>query len=114
VAWLTPAALKGYAPAQLLLSRIYYTGRGVTQNTALALAWLKRAAQGGDAEARHQLGYWYSRGIVVKRNYLLAHVWFNLSAASGHPRGANDRAWVAQFMTRDQVKRAEAMARGMR
>ncbi len=114
VAWLRPAAEKGYTPAQLLLSRIYFAGRGVTQNTALSLAWLKRAARGGNASAMHQLGYWYSRGIVVKQNYLLAHVWFNLAAAAGYPRAAKDRAWVAQFLTRKQIKRAQAMAQGMK
>lgn len=45
VVWIEKSACEQFAAAQSLLGRLYYTGKGVPQNNALAFAWWSMANQ---------------------------------------------------------------------
>jgi TPR repeat protein len=59
IARLTFAAERGHAEAQRLLGRLYFEGRRVEQNSALATKWLETGAD-GSPESDRQLGIVYA------------------------------------------------------
>ena len=56
--------------SQLLLSKMYTLGVGVSKNYSKVFAWTKKAAEQGFVEAQYELGSMYSEGVVVTKNYL--------------------------------------------
>jgi TPR repeat protein len=52
----TPLAEQGHAGAQYMLGLIYFNGRAVPKDDALAEKWLRLAAEQGDADAQYLLG----------------------------------------------------------
>ncbi len=55
-------AVRGDVIAQIFLGAMYYEGRGVPQNDALAVKWFRRGAVRGYAEAQCTLGRMYGLG----------------------------------------------------
>lgn len=63
------------------------------------------------AEMYYQLGIRYAAGRGVERDYVSAHKWFNLAAMQGDARAKNERAAIAEEMSREQVFEAQRQAR---
>src|SRR5262249_57519770 len=55
----TALAQQGHAEAQVLLGRMYLTGRGVSKDPDTALKWFKAAAVQGNAAGAFLLGAMY-------------------------------------------------------
>ena len=78
VHWLKQAAKKKDARGEFWLGILYYTGKGVTQNSKLAAEWYRRAAERGYSRAQNNLAICYSSGTGVERNLGEAVKWYNL------------------------------------
>jgi TPR repeat protein len=111
VRWYRLAAEQGNAEAQYNLGVMYAYGHGVPQNYAEAAKWYRLAAEQGNAEAQTNLGVMYANGEGVLLDDTLAHMWSNLAAARGNSLAAENRAKVAERMTREQIAKAQWLAR---
>ncbi len=76
---------------------------------SFAKNWLCQA----DAEAEHftKLGIGASLGRDRAPDRVTAHKWFNIAAACGSQEAAHLRAELAMEMTRDEISRAQRLAR---
>ena len=109
--WYRLAADQGYASAQYNLGLMYDKGQGVPQDYAQAAKWYRLAADQGDASAQFVLGSMYGIGQGVPFDLILAHMWSNLAAAQGYEKGKKNRDTVAELMSREQIERAQELAR---
>lgn len=69
------------------------------------------AAAGGTTDALFELGMQYSSGRGVAIDLVEAHKWFNLSAMRGNEAAKTWRLELSQEMTRDQIAKAQKLAR---
>jgi len=78
------AADRGSAPAQYMLGKMYFTGRGVNcPMYQAAFTWFKQAASQGFVDAQFNLGAMYSEGQGVDRNDVESCKWFLVVVAKG-------------------------------
>jgi len=77
------AAEGGHARAQFYLGSCYDLGKGVAQDTKLAVEWYAQAAAQGYAKAQCNLGTCYELGNGVAQDSKLAVEWFAKAAAQG-------------------------------
>ncbi len=89
--WFKAAAKQGHAEAQLILSRIYFSGRPASfpLDYNKGLKWLKVAAEQGYAEAQYQLAERYYYGEHSKngeRDWPTAVEWHEAAARQGHAK----------------------------
>ena len=73
-------AEKGYALAQMKLSRRYEEGDGMPRNSEEALKWCRKAAEQGDPDAQYVMGLYYSNGRVVAKDKVEANRWLEKAA----------------------------------
>ena len=78
--WWHKSAEQGYAPAQFSLGRMYYLGKGVTQDYKEAVKWWRKSAKQSDADAQFGLGIMYYNGDGVIQDYKEAIKWYQKSA----------------------------------
>jgi peptidoglycan hydrolase-like protein with peptidoglycan-binding domain len=71
----------------------------------------KSLADRNDADAQYMLGYMYALGEGVVQDYIEAHKWLNIAASQGKDGARAARNKVARRMSRDQVNRAQQLAR---
>ena len=76
---------KGNAKAEFVLGRLYFFGRGVSQNYSKAFFWFKKSAFMKNTSGENALGFLYYHGKGVKRNYSKAAYWYKKSALQGNP-----------------------------
>ena len=111
VKWYRLAAEQGDAKAQHQLGVVYHFGRGVPQDYQEAVKWSKIAAEQGLAEAQYNLGLMYYHGEGIPQDYVLAYMWWNLSGSQGQKSARENRDILEEEMTRQQVAKAQEMAR---
>jgi uncharacterized protein len=104
---LPPIAAAGNPSAQATLGMMYNEGAGVLQDFGQAMKWWKLAAAQGNALAQISLGLRYS----VTQDFVRAGMWLNVAGAQGYPRADEFWAAVASRMTKDQIAKAQALAR---
>jgi uncharacterized protein len=105
------SAEQGNDNGQYNLGVMYMNGREVPQNYKEAVKWYRLAAEQGFPEAQDNLGYMYYTGQGVPQDYLLAHMWVNLAASSGAKNIARKREIVERKMTKQQIEKAQELAR---
>ena len=110
VKWYGKAAEQGDASAQTSLGFSYDKGLGVAANFAEAVKWYRKAADQGNADAQANLGIAYSRGEGVPENDIEAYKWSSLAAAQGNERGAEQRGFLAQSMSRGEIVEAQRLS----
>jgi len=110
VAWLERAAEDGDPAVLNQLADFYEAGEVLPQNSALALENYRRAAEGGAPAAQLAMARRYATGNGVPQDYVAAHVWANLAAAAGVPGAADERLVFAQFLSPEDLARAQAQA----
>ncbi len=76
-------ALKGHAGAEAMLGIMYFEGRGVDADPAIAAAWFMKSALKGHGSAQLALGALYARGRGVRRNVEEAYKWLSLAERHG-------------------------------
>jgi TPR repeat protein len=109
--WFRLGAEQGNVGAQLKLGFMYFSGRGVIQDYAEAANWYRQAAEQDYSPAQFNLGNMYLDGDGVIQDYVIAHMWINISAANGYASGSESRGVIEEFMTREQIAEAQALAR---
>jgi TPR repeat protein len=77
----TVLAEKGNAEAQVLLGRMYLTGRGVAKDPDAALRWFKAAAAQGNADGEFLLGSMY---LLPRSDTAEGLKWMRLAAEQGN------------------------------
>ena len=77
----TALAKQGQAEAQVLLGRMYLTGRGVPKDPDTALTWFKAAAVQGDADGAFLLGAMY---LLPRSDVPEGLRWVRLAAEHGN------------------------------
>jgi len=77
----TIVAEKGNAEAQILLGRLYLTGRGVSKDPDVAVKWFKTAAAQGNANAEFMLGSMY---LLPRSDVPQGLKWVRLAAEQGN------------------------------
>ena len=81
--WFAKAAEKGHLPAQYMLGRLYYDGKGLPRNLRKAARWFARAAGKGHASSQIMLGQMHYSGRGVPKDDKKALEWFRRAAAQG-------------------------------
>jgi TPR repeat protein len=76
-----PLADNGNAEAQVLIGRLYLTGRGVVKDPDMAIKWFSTAASQGNADAEFMLGSMY---LLPRSNTAEGLKWVRLSADHGN------------------------------
>lgn len=76
-----PLADKGNTDAQVLIGRLYLTGRGVVKDPDMAIKWFSTAAARGNADAEFMLGSMY---LLPRSNVSEGLKWVRLSAEQGN------------------------------
>ena len=109
-----PLAERGDAEAQYYLGSMYDRGIGVRQDYAKAAKWYRRAALLGDGDAKNNLGAMFINGHGVPQDYVRAHMWFSLAAAQDNEPAIENRVYVANQMTPNDLSKAERMAQEWR
>ena len=99
------------AESQYSLGTMYELGEGVTEDDKEAFKWFSLAASQGYAKAQNNLGYMYDLGEGVAQDNLRAYMWKDLAAAQGEIDAAEQRDELASRMTKEQLKKAQKMAR---
>ena len=69
------------------------------------------AAEQGHANAQFNLGDFYSLGEGVIQDDVYAHMWLNIAASSGNENAKKGREIVSEYMTKEQVAKAQELAR---
>jgi TPR repeat protein len=79
-----PAAERGHAEAQYLLSCLYRFGRGVPQDDIQAVEWCRKAAEQGILGAQCSLAEMYAEGQSVPKDYTQSAFWYRKAAEQGN------------------------------
>jgi len=85
-----PLAQRGDAVAQLDLGWMYFSGRGVPQDSKEAVRWYRAAAEQGEPNAQVNLGWMYDHGRGVPQDYTEAVRWYRAAAEQGDSGGQVD------------------------
>ena len=104
-------AEQGDAEAQFNLGQMYREGLEVAQNYKEAVKWYRLSAEQGDAVAQFNLGFMYGKGLGVPQDYVSAHMWWNLSDSNGHKSAVKNRNIVEKKMSKQQIEKAQELAR---
>jgi uncharacterized protein len=89
----------GDARAQAGLGYMYYTGRGVSRDSARAAALFQRAADKGEPTAQAFLAVMHFQADGLPRNLPLALMWLELATDGGQPETFELRGAIMQSMT---------------
>jgi TPR repeat protein len=86
VRWAQQAADAGYSngPLAVVLGWGYFTGNGVSQDTALAAKWYVEAARQGSADAMYRLSSMSRDGLGLPKDAHDAAGWMQQAAEHGH------------------------------
>ena len=104
-------ARQGNAESEYTLGTLYELGEGVAEDDKEAFKWFSLAASQGYAKAQNNLGYMYDLGEGVAQDNIRAYMWKYLAAAQGDVDAAEQRDDLASRMTKEQLKKAQKMAR---
>lgn len=80
-----PAAERGDNVAMLILGRLYFEGKSVEKDYALANQWWRASANLGNRKAQNNMGLLFQYGLGVQKDFKEAAKWFDLSASQGEP-----------------------------
>ena len=94
--WFKKAADKGNADAQSRLGRMYYEGRGVTQDYPKAMKWYRKAVDKGDSNGMCNIGVMYYEGQGVTKDYSEAMKWLRKAADMGNANAMNNLGYMYQ------------------
>lgn len=97
---LSPLATPSNPQLQNLVGLMFYEGRGVATNAAVAHLLFHEAAAAGVRDAGRNLGILHSIGAPgIAVDYAEARKWFNAAAGGGHSSAAADGAGTSHIPT---------------
>jgi TPR repeat protein len=74
----------GDGDAQVSLGKVYFEGRGVTQDFTEGVKWFRKAAEQGNADGQNNLGVAYVQGKGVPKDGREGATWYRRAADQGH------------------------------
>ncbi len=74
---------EGESGSQFGLGLLYYTGKGVDQDYAIAYDWMRMAAERGNFNAQNNLGVMFMQGHGVEKDVVQAFAWYSVAASQG-------------------------------
>ena len=104
------AADAGDAAAMRRIGFLYYDGKGVGQDTTLALAWFAKAGEAGDLKSQSDLAFMYETGTSVATDYAKAAYWAQKAAERGDPSSQfrlSILKYLGQGVEKDRVEAAK-------
>jgi uncharacterized protein len=107
--WFRAAAEQGDCQSEHVLGYLYYKGLGVPIDYKEAARWKGLAARQGDPDAQVDLGFLYESGQGVPLDYITAYLWYSRAMAAGVKAAAERRKSLAQILTVEQLKQAQAL-----
>ena len=81
---LTPYANQGVVDAQVNLSLIYASGKGIPKDAVQALFWARKAADQGSPDAQFMLSIFYSKGLGTPKDTTTGTFWCLKAAENGY------------------------------
>jgi hypothetical protein len=107
-----PLAEQGLVEAQFNLGLLYYHGKGVDADHAVAADWYRRAAEQDYRRAQYELAAIYEIGDGVRADLIQAYKWFRLCSREEKYRDARKRKKrVAQALGDFRLAQAELQVR---
>lgn len=107
-------AERGDPDAEFMLGTMYFYGKGVRRNDAVAAIWFYKAASKGNPLGQLAFGSLHIRGIGVRQDLVKAYAWLELAAARRIPQvsdqAARLRDQAARLMRPDEVAQARQVA----
>lgn len=107
--WLRAAAERGRTTAQFNLAQLLLKSK-TPADDAEALRWFVRAANSGHVDAQYNSCHMYSAGDGAARSEIDAYKWCDIAAAAGHQKARENRDFIAQRMSAEQVGRAKLLS----
>src|SRR5215471_7319557 len=89
---------------------MYFMGKGVPRDYAMAAHWLQLAAQIGEPLAQMNLGYLYEQGRGVPLDYVKAYMWYKTAESGGDRRAREKLKSLSRLMTEQQIRQANTEA----
>ena len=104
----------GHSEAEFMLGVMYFQGRAVAQNRAIAAVWFHKSALKGHGGAQLALGSVNIRGVGVYQNLHEAYKWLTLAALSSSS-DIKEKAVIllqdaGRLMTPDEIRVAKSSA----
>ena len=109
--WFCKAAKQNDAEAQTNLAAMYYNGRGIQRDYAVAAEWMRKAAEQNCARAQKNLDMMCELGHGVLKDLVRAHAWFNVASSNGDEYARTNLPILEKMMTRQQKAEATKLAR---
>lgn len=111
-------AERGDPGSEFMLGAMYFYGKGVPRDDAVAAIWFHKAALKGNPNAQLAFGSLHIRGLGVRQDLVKAYMWLAVSADHGAP-GLQQQATAlrdeaARLMRADEVESARRAARAWR
>ena len=73
-------AERGHPGAEFMLGAMYFYGKGVQRNDAIAAIWFHKAAIKGDPSGQLAFGSLHIRGLGVRQDLVKAYGWLTVAA----------------------------------
>lgn len=100
----------GDPQSEFMLGAMYFYGKGVMRDDALAAIWFHKAANKGNPNAQFALGSMLIGGIGVRQDLVGAYTWLTLAADDGLPALRHQaillREQAARLMRPDEIVKA--------
>ncbi len=107
-------AERGDGDAEFMLGAMYFYGKGVPRDPALAAVWFHKAARKGNAGAQLAFGSLHIRGLGVRQDLVKALMWLDLAGRSPVPDIRREAAVLGdqarRMMRPDEIARARRLA----
>ena len=107
-------AESGHKQAEFMLGVMYFQGRSVVQNQAIAAVWFHKTALKGHNGAQLAFGSIHIRGVGVYQNLHQAYKWLSLASNSSSSdigeSAKNLLQEAARLMTPEEIETAKASA----
>jgi len=112
--WYRKAADQGDAAASNNLGNLHELGEGgQRQDYVEAVRLYEAAARQGEPYAQRNLARMYREGLGVRSDAVVACAWANLAASahSPHPKAADERSDMTQYMPKELLDEGQRLAR---
>ncbi len=111
-------ALRGHAGAEFMLGAMYFYGKGVKRDDAIAAIWFYKSAIKGNASGQLAFGSLHIRGLGVRQDLVKAYGWLTVAANHAIPglqqQAITLRDEAARLMQPDEIADALRWASGFK
>jgi hypothetical protein len=111
-------AQRGHAGAEFMLGAMYFYGKGVQRDDAIAAVWFHKAAIKGNPSGQLAFGSLHIRGLGVRQDLVKAYGWLTVAGNHAIPclqqQAIALRDEAARLMKPDEIADAQRWASGFK